>query len=132
MKYVCLGYYDPQKFEAMSESEQSALMEECFAYDDVLRRTGHWIGGEALQAPRNGATVRLEKGKVTVTDGPYVETKELLGGLLLLEAKDLHHAIELMSKHPGLKIGPFEVRPADETINEMIEARNRAAGVAKV
>jgi hypothetical protein len=126
MKYVCLGYYDEKKLNAMSESERNALMEECFAYDDVLRKSGHWLGGEALQAPRNGATLRSQKGKVMITDGPYVETKELLGGILLLEAKDLKHAIQLVSKHPGLLIGPFEIRPADEEINAMIAARSRA------
>lgn len=90
MKYVCLGYYDEKKFKAMSESEQNDLMEECLAYDDVLRKNGHWIVGEALQSPANGATVRLDKGKVKITDGPYAETKELLGGILLIEAKDLN------------------------------------------
>jgi hypothetical protein len=82
-------------------------MQKCFVYDDVLRENGHWIGGEALQGPRNGATLRLKKGKVTVTDGPYAETKEVLGGIGFLEAEDLNHAIQLMSEHPGLRIGPF-------------------------
>lgn len=127
MKFVCLGYYDEKQWESVPESEQAAMMEECFAYDDVLRAGGHFVGGEALQTARNARTLRYRDGKVTVTDGPYAETKEQLGGILLLEARDLKHAVELMSKHPGVKAGPFEIRPADETINAMIAERGRAA-----
>ena len=127
MKYVCLGYLEEQKWETMSESEQQALIDECFAYDDVLRKKGHFLGGEALQTARNATTLRFHNGKVLVTDGPYAETKEQLGGILLLEARDLNHAIQLMSKHPGVRIGPFEIRPADEAINALVAARSRAA-----
>lgn len=105
------------------------MMEECFAYDDELRRGGHFIGGEALDSYRNAVTLRMKNGEVEVTDGPYAETKESLGGILLLEARDLNHAIALMSKHPGVKMGPFEIRPADETINQLIAERN--ARIAK-
>src|SRR4029077_6788214 len=105
-----------------------AMVDKCFAYDDVLRKNGHFVGGEALQSPRNAATLRWENGKVFVTDGPYAETKEQLGGVLMLEAKDLNHAIQLMSKHPGVRLGgPFEIRPAAEEINEMIASRSCAA-----
>src|SRR5438045_428368 len=110
MKYICLGYIEPNKFESMSEKDQRAMMDECFAYDDVLRKNGHFVGGEALQGPESAATLRWTNGKVTVTDGPYAETKEQLGGILILEARDLNHAIELMLKHPGVKWGgPFEI-----------------------
>ena len=127
MKFVCLGYYDDRDWDTISESEQNALMEECFAYDDVLRKNGHFIGGEALQLARSARTLRFQNGKVAITDGPYAETKEQLGGILVLEAKDLDHAVQLMSKHPGVRVGPFEIRPADEQINELIAARDRAA-----
>ena len=127
MKFVCLGYYDDRDWDTISESEQNALMEECFAYDDVLRKNGHFIGGEALQIAQNARTLRFQNGRVTITDGPYAETKEQLGGILVLEAKDLDHAVQLMSKHPGVRMGPFEIRPADEQINELIAARDRAA-----
>jgi len=128
MKYVCLGYIEDGKWEAMSESERNAAMEECFAYDDVLRKHGHFVGGEALQSAKNAATLRWKNGKVSVTDGPYAETKEQLGGILLLEAKDLNHAIQLMSQHPGVRLGgPFEIRPAAEEINEAVAARSIAA-----
>jgi hypothetical protein len=106
------------------------MIEECFAYDDVLRENGHFAGGEALQGPRKAVTLRWQNGAVAVTDGPYAETKEQLGGILILEAKALNHAIQLMSKHPGVRLGgPFEIRPAEEAINAMIAARNRTAKV---
>jgi hypothetical protein len=127
MKFVCLGYIADGKWEAMSEDERSAMMEECFAYDDVLRKGGHFVGGEALQSARSARTLRFQSGEVTVTDGPYAETKEQVGGILLLEANDLNHAIELMSKHPGVRLGgPFEIRPAAEEINKLVNDRNLA------
>jgi hypothetical protein len=125
MKYICLGYFDEKKWETMSESEQTDVMDECFAYDDVLRKNGHFVGGEALQSARNAATLRLKNGKVSVTDGPYAETKEQLGGFLVLEADDLNHAIRLLSKHPGLKIGPFEIRPVDDMSAVVAESERR-------
>ena len=108
----------------MSESERNAMMDECFAYDDVLREKGHFVGGEALQGAGNATTLRWKNGKVSITDGPYAETKEQLGGILVLEAKDLNHAIQLMSKHPGVKAGPFEIRPAAD-LTEMIHESER-------
>jgi len=126
MKFICLGYADHQAWENQSESESAAMLEECFAYDDELRRGGHFLGGEALQSAKNAATLRWHNGKVAVTDGPYAETKEQLGGILILEARDLNHAISLMSKHPGVKVGPFEIRPADELVNQLIAQRDAA------
>jgi hypothetical protein len=127
MKYLALGYLDEKKWEAMSNTEQEALLEECFAYDDVLRANGHMRGGEALKGARNAATLRFQNGKVAITDGPYAETKEQLGGLWILEADDLNHAIQLMSKHPAVQAGPIEIRPAAEEINARIAERSRPA-----
>ena len=110
---------EANKFETMSESERNAFVDACFAYDDELRKNGHFAGGEALQSARNATTLRWKSGKVAITDGPYAETKEQLGGILMLEARDLNHAIQLMSKHPGVKGGPFEIRPAAD-LTEMI------------
>lgn len=125
MKYICLGYIDQKKWEAVSESERNALMDECFAYDDVLRDNGHFAGGEALQSARDAVTLRYGNGKVSVTDGPYAETKEQLGGILVLEARDLNHAIQLMSKHPGVRVGPFEIRPAADLTAMVAESSER-------
>ena len=130
MKYICLGYMDPKKWETMPESERNAFVDECFAYDDVLRKSGHFVGGDALQGPENATTLRVQNGKVSVTDGPYAETKEQLGGILILEAKDLNHAIQLMSKHPGVKAGPFEIRPAAD-LTDMIRESERRRSTTK-
>ena len=125
MKYICLGYIGPEKLESMSDGERNAMMDECFTYDDDLRRNGHWAGGEALQPPNTAMTVYWKNGKVAVTDGPYAETKEQLGGILVLEARDLNHAIQLMSQHPGVKYGSlFEIRPAAD-LNVMIQESER-------
>lgn len=127
MKYVCLGYYDEKQWGTITESEQNAMMDECFTYDDVLRANRHFAGGEALDSPERAATLRWKNGKVSVTDGPYAETKEQLGGILILEARDLKHAIELMSKHPGVKAGPFEIRPAVDLTQMVQESEQRRA-----
>ena len=131
MKYICLGYMDPKKWETMSESERNTFVDECFAYDDVLRKNGHFVGGEALQSPRNAITLRFQNGKVSVTDGPYAETKEQLGGILILEAKDLNHAIQLMSKHPGVRAGSFEIRPAEDLTQMIRESSERRRSMSK-
>ena len=128
MKYVCLGYIEPDKFETMSESERNAMVDECFTYDDELRKNGHFAGGQALQGPQSATTLRWKNGKVSITDGPYTETKEQIGGILLLEARDLNHAIQLMSKHPGVKAGPFEIRPAADLTEMIRESEERRAG----
>jgi hypothetical protein len=120
VKYICLGYIEPGKFETMSESERNIMLDECFSYDDELRKNGHFAAGEALQPANTAMTVYLKSGKVAVTDGPYAETKEQLGGILVLEARDLNHAIHLISQHPGVKMGPFEIRPVAD-LNEMIK-----------
>ena len=129
MKYICLGYMDEKKWETMSENERNAFLDECFTYDDVLRKNGHFVAGEALQSPQNATTLRFQNGKVSITDGPFAETKEQLGGILVLEAIDLNHAIQLVSKHPGVRGGPFEIRPAadlTELIAESSKRRSRA------
>ncbi len=124
MKFICLGYIGEGTFTGLSEAEGERMMTDCFDYDDELRRGGHFIQGEALQSARNSVTLRIKNGAVDVTDGPYAETNETLGGILLLEAHDLNHAIALMSQHPGVKAGPFEIRPADAEINAQIADRD--------
>ncbi len=127
MKYICLGYLDENKWNAMSESEQNAFVDECFAYDDALRASGHFAGGDALDSGANAATVRYRNGRVTVTDGPFAETKEQLGGILVLEAADLSEAVQLISKHPGVRMGPFEIRPTVDLAEVVEESRQRRA-----
>jgi hypothetical protein len=129
MKFICLGYIEEGKFESMTEPERNAMIDECFAYDDVLRKGGHFAGGEGLEGPRSAATLRWRDGRVVVSDGPYAETKEQIGGILILEARDRDHAIQLMSKHPGVKAGPFEIRPVMD-MSEMVRTSERRRSVS--
>ncbi len=111
MRYICLSYLGPINWNTMSESDRKASMDEFFAYDAELRKSGHIVGGEGLQPAPNAATLRFENGKVLVTDGPYAETKEQIAGYFILEASDLNQAIQLMSKHPAVRGGAIEIRP---------------------
>ncbi len=122
MKYVCLGYYDKSKFDGMKESERNAMFDTYFEYDDHLRANGHWGGGEALQGSDTALTLSWKNGKVATIDGPYTETKEQLGGILVLEARDMNHAVQLIGQHPALTYGNiFEIRPAGD-MNEIMKA----------
>jgi hypothetical protein len=117
MKYVCLGYLAPGKFESMSESERNSVLDECFSYNDELRKNGYLVAEEPLQPASTAVTLDWKNGKVAVTDGPYAETKEQLGGIQVLEARDLNHAIQLISQSPGLRLGCrlIEIRPAADS-----------------
>ena len=123
MKYICLGYLEPGQFENMSEGDRNTMLDECFGYNDELRRNGHLVAEEPLQPANTAVTVSWANGTVAVTDGPYAETKEQLGGLQVLEARDLNHAIQLVSQHPGVrwKCGTVEIRPAAD-LNEVMKA----------
>ena len=122
MKYILFGYIGKGKREGMTEGEQQAMFDECLEYDDHLRANGHWAGGEALQPPETALTLYWKNGKVATTDGPYAETKEQLGGILVLEARDMNDAVQLMAQHPALKYGNiFEIRPAVD-LSEMMKA----------
>jgi hypothetical protein len=122
LKYLCFGYYDKAKFDGLTENERNAMFDTCFEYDDHLRANGNWGGGEALQSSDTAVTVYLKNGKVTTTDGPYAETKEQLGGILILEARDMNHAVQLMSQHPAVKYGnSFEIRPVGD-MSEIMKA----------
>lgn len=125
MKYICFGYLDVQRWATLSQSEQHDRFDACFTYDEGLKKDGNWVSGEGLQGPDTAVMVRYKEGKVSVTDGPYAETKELLGGLLILEARDLNHAIHLISNHPGLKMGPWEIRPAADLTQMIRESEQR-------
>lgn len=115
MKYLCLGYMAEKKWEEMSPDERNTFVEECLAYDEILRQNGHMVGGEALQSVRTATTLRFKQGKLSITDGPFAETNEQLGGIMVLEARDLNHAIQLMSQHPSIRMGgTFEIRPTAE------------------
>jgi hypothetical protein len=131
MKYICLGYMNEDVWETLSESERNTFMDECFSYDHELRKNGHLAGGEGLQEARNAATLRWQSDKVSVTDGPFAETKEQIGGIMTLEATDMNHAIRLLSKHPSLRLGrggcSWEIRPTVDLTALMEESKQRGA-----
>ena len=132
MKYICFGYYDKDKLDEMAEGERNAMFDACFEYDDHLRANGHWAGGEALQPAETALTVGWKNGKVATTDGPYAETKEQIGGILVLEARDMNHAVQLMSQHPSLKYGStFEIRPVGDMSELMKASQQRRQKTAR-
>jgi hypothetical protein len=116
MKYLCLIYIDEKKVEAIPKSEMDTLMDETSAYNEMLQQSGHLINAAGLQPVQTTTTLRMRKGKLSITDGPFAETKEVLGGFYVIEARDLNEAIQLASKSPSLRLGSVEVRPIDELI----------------
>src|ERR1700674_5491666 len=104
MKYLCLVYLDEKKLDAVPDSE-------CKACGDALRKSGHHIAAEALASVHTATTVRVRDGKLSVTDGPFAETKEWLGGYYIIEAGSLDDALEVAAKCPGTKYGSVEIRP---------------------
>ncbi len=114
MRYLCLIYDEEKKLGAMSKSESDAFMGEYFAFTEGIQKSGHFLGGEALQPVQTATTVRVRNGKVSTTDGPFAETKEQLGGFYLIEARDLNDAIQVASKIPSARLGSVEVRPIRE------------------
>ncbi|HEX3450808.1 MAG TPA: YciI family protein [Isosphaeraceae bacterium] len=114
MKYLCLVYIDEKALDALSKSDYGALDSESLAYDEELRKSGHFIVAQALEPVQAAKTLRPQKGKISITDGPFAETKEQLGGFILIDAKDLNDAIQVASKIPVARLGCIEVRPIKE------------------
>ena len=114
MRYLCLVYSVEDPTNVLSDSEQQALIDESLAYDEQLRKRGHFIAANALQPPEAGAIVHVRGGRVSVTDGPFAETKEHVAGFVLIEARDLNEAIQVASKIPPARYGFVEVRPTWE------------------
>src|SRR6266850_7927227 len=111
MKYLCLIYDEEKKLGAMSKSESDAFMGEYYAFSDGIRKSGHYVAGEALQPIHTATTVRIRNGKMSTTDGPFAETKEQLGGFYLINARDLNDALQVAAKIPSARLGSVEVRP---------------------
>lgn len=114
MRYLCLVYHEEAKIDALPESEYDAIVDEVLDYREQLRRSGHYITSDALQSVQTATTLRVRNGKVAITDGPFAETKEQLGGFYLIEARDLNDAIRLASKMPPARLGCIEIRPIKE------------------
>ena len=111
MKYVCLVYLVEKDMNALTKRESDACVDESLAYDDALRRTGYLVVAHALQPIEAATTVRVRNGKLSATDGPFAETKEQLGGFMLIEARDLNDAIQVAARIPMARHGSIEVRP---------------------
>ncbi len=114
MRYLCMIYDEEKKMGSMAKSESDAFMGEYFAFTEGIKKSGHFIGGEALQPVQTATTVRVRNGKLSATDGPFAETKEQLGGYYLINAKDLNDAIQVAAKIPSARLGSVEVRPIQE------------------
>src|SRR5260370_16933934 len=112
MKYLCMVIVDEKKLKALSKSGSQALDDESLAYDETLRKCGHFLAAQALQPVRAATTVRLRNGKLSVTDGPFAETKEQIGAFILIEAKHLNQAIQPTSNIPLVLFSPVHARPA--------------------
>jgi hypothetical protein len=104
MKYLCLVYLDEKRLDEVPDKD-------CVEYDASIRRNGRCIASEALKSVQTATTVRVRNGKVSVTDGPFAETKEQLAGFYMIEARDLNEAIQIASKIPPARVGSIEVRP---------------------
>ena len=118
MKYICLAYEEESKLNALTASEWDSLRNETLTYVEELRRHGTLISTEPLQSVHNATTVRVRSGKVSVTDGPFAETKETLGGFFLIDVPDLNEAIHIASKWPSARFGSIEVRPIENMLRE--------------
>lgn len=114
MKYLCLIYSDESQFAKMPKAEADRWMAEYGAFTDGIKRSGHFVGAERLEPTSAATVIRQRNGKVSTTDGPFVETKEQLGGFYLIAAKDLNEAIQVASRIPGARHGSVEVRPVVE------------------
>jgi hypothetical protein len=114
MKYLCLIFFDEKKLRALSPDESRKLDQESLSYDVTLQRGGHFVAAQALESVDAARTLRLRNNKIAVTDGPFAETNEQIGGFILIEARDFNEAIQLASKIPAIGLGGVEVRPIKE------------------
>ena len=116
MKYLCLVYLDENRLSELPD-------EDCVAFDTSIRNSGHCLASEALQSVQTATTVRVRNGKMSITDGPFAETKEQLAGFYMIEARDLNEAIQIASKIPPARVGSIEVRPIRPIRETVAEAQ---------
>jgi hypothetical protein len=125
MQFMLLIYNDPEMLDALPEGQADAMMRDCFHHADELHRDGCLIQSQMLEEPRTARSVRIRKGRVTATDGPYTEAKEMLGGFNLIEASDMEEAVRIAAEFPWARTGCVEIRPVRD-----IAAVRRRVGVA--
>jgi hypothetical protein len=125
MRYLCLVYYDEKRLDALSKREYDRLVDEVVSYREALRNSGHYITSDALEPVDTAVTLRVRNGQLSTIDGPFAETKEQLGGFLLIEARDLNEAIRVAAQLPPMRLGCVEVRPVREHIDRAQASRRR-------
>src|SRR5262249_27133282 len=124
VRIASLGYINESAAATKSKAEFEAMMTQCIAFDEERVKSGQWLAGIGLQNARTAKTLRAKAGQVIVTDGPFAETKEYLGGVVVLALKNLNDALAMLSKHPALPFGvAIEIRPINEEINKIWEAK---------
>jgi len=116
VKFMCLAYEEEAKLDALTDVEWDALRTETIDYVEQLRANGHLVVTYALQSVRRAASVKVRDGKRLVTDGPFAEAKELVGGFFVVEARDRDEALALAARWPSARLGAIEVRPIEETL----------------
>jgi len=114
MRYLCLIYAEEKRVGTMTKAESDAFTSEYSAFTEAIRKSGHLLGGEALEPAHAATTLRMRNGKMSTTDGPFAETKEQLGGFYLIKARDLNEAIQVASRIPSARLGSIEIRPIRE------------------
>ena len=114
MRFLIMIHHDEAVLEALPPEEMQSLVDQALEWDDEMRRGGHYVASDALQSSRTARTIRVHGGKLSTTDGPFAETKEQLGGFILVEARDMDEACALAARFPPLRIGTIEVRPVQE------------------
>ncbi|HXJ84080.1 MAG TPA: YciI family protein [Candidatus Methylomirabilis sp.] len=114
MRYLITIYHDEHELDALPDDKRRALVDSALEYIDEIRHSGHFIASNALQRARTGRIIRVRGGKVSTTDGPYAETKDQLGGFILIEARNMDEACEIAARFPPARIGVLEVRPVEE------------------
>ena len=131
MRYVCLIYDDEKKMATMSQKDGETFMGDYFAFTNNIKKNGNYVAGEALQPINTATSLRFRNGKLSTTDGPFMETKEQLGGFYLIEARDLNEALQIAAKIPSVKTGTIEVRPVVDFSKERsaVDAGREAATV---
>lgn len=132
MKYLCLIYQNEAEVDAMPEREYDEIVRDVLDYRRELQESGHYIASSPLQSVQTATTIRVRNGKVVITDGPFAETHEQLGGFYLIEATDLNDAIRIVSRMPPARIASIEVRPLKTFPQELeegapVQATNKGA-----
>jgi hypothetical protein len=132
MRYACLIYDDEKKMATRPKTEADAFSGEYYQFTEAIKKSGQYVGGEALHPVQTATTLRNRGGKLSTTDGPFAETREQLGGFYLIEARDLNEAIQVASRIPSVKTGTVEIRPVVDMAMRMESAGAGKKATAKV